>query len=112
VLDRRPPDSEHGRQLAIGGKRLARADQAQLDLAPNLLGDGLVRADLLDALEAGPALHRRDGHLVPPTAAALSRSESTSCSTARTVSAIRSTMSESSSSVEVKAGAISVWSPA
>ena len=80
-------------------------------MAPDLLGDGLVGADLLDALEADSGARLGDGHAVLPRSGR-SPARRAPPLDRRTVSAIRSTTSESSSSVDVKAGAMSVWSPA
>src|SRR5581483_11259129 len=76
VLDRGAADAEHRRQLALGRQRLARRYQPQRDLAADLLGHVLVRAELLDRLEldgraavlALPPARAADvnGHAPPP----------------------------------------------
>jgi len=111
VLNGRASDPERLGELALGRQRLPWADEAKLDVASNLFRDGLVSPSLLDSLETDTKLTRDGAHAVPPATAG-SSSGSTSRSTERTVSAVRSTMSESSSSVDVNAGAMRVWSPA
>ena len=52
VLDGRPPDAEHGGELAFRGQRLARLDQAERDVAADLLRHVLMGAQLVNPLEA------------------------------------------------------------
>ncbi len=51
LLHRGAPDAERPRELALGRQDVAAADQPQPDVAPDLLGDDLVGARRIDALE-------------------------------------------------------------
>ena len=71
-------DAEHRGELALRRERLARSDEAERDVPADLLGDVLVRAQLLDRVEAHPRPATRrlsgDAHARrPPSLATRSR---------------------------------------